>query len=97
MNRLASRCSNDKASGRCDLHTHTTSSDGVYSPRALADLAKRTGLSALAVTDHDTLGGLDEAAEAGRELGVEVVRGVELTSYAGGFGFSSTQARTPRR
>jgi len=68
---------------RYDLHTHTTASDGVYAPRELVGLAKETGLAGIAVTDHDTLGGLDEAGEAGRELGVEVVPGVELTSYAG--------------
>jgi len=73
----------DVAGGRYDLHTHTTASDGVYSPRDLVRLAKDAGLAGIAVTDHDTFGGLDEAAEAGREFGVEVVPGVELTSYAG--------------
>jgi len=69
--------------GRYDLHTHTTASDGVYSPKELVRLAREAGLAGIAVTDHDTFGGLDEAAEAGREFGVEVVPGVELTSYAG--------------
>lgn len=73
----------DPSAERFDLHTHTTASDGVYPPRELVGLAKRAGLAGIAVTDHDTLGGLDEAEEAGRELGVEVVPGVELTSYAG--------------
>ena len=66
-----------------DLHTHSTASDGVYAPRELVARAKEAGLAGIALTDHDTLGGLDEAAEAGSELGVEVVPGVELTSYAG--------------
>lgn len=66
-----------------DLHTHSTASDGVYSPRDLVTRAKEAGLAGIALTDHDTLGGLAEAAGAGAELGVEVVPGVELTSYAG--------------
>jgi len=66
-----------------DLHTHSTASDGVYAPRELVARAKEAGLAGIALTDHDTLGGLDEAVAAGAELGVEVVPGVELTSYAG--------------
>ncbi len=68
---------------RVDLHVHTTASDGVCAPRELVRLARGAGLAAVAVTDHDTLGGLAEAMAAGTELGVEVVPGVELTSYAG--------------
>ena len=72
-----------RGAGRYDLHTHTTASDGVYSPGELVRLAREAGLAGIAVTDHDTFGGLDKAAEAGGEFGVEVVPGVELTSYAG--------------
>lgn len=68
-----------------DLHAHTTASDGSYAPRDLVELAKKRGLSAVGVTDHDTLGGWDEAVAAGAELGVEIVPGVELsTAYPGG-------------
>ena len=61
-----------------DLHAHTTYSDGTLTPRELVRLAARIGLKAVAVTDHDTIDGLDEALAAGAELGVEVVPGVEI-------------------
>jgi predicted metal-dependent phosphoesterase TrpH len=61
-----------------DLHTHTLYSDGTLSPRELVTHAREIGLAAVAVTDHDTVDGIDEAVEAGRELGVEVVPGVEI-------------------
>ena len=63
-----------------DLHAHTTASDGTYTPRQLVELAKKNGLSAVAVTDHDTTAGLHEAVQVGRELGVEVVPGIELST-----------------
>jgi 3',5'-nucleoside bisphosphate phosphatase len=61
-----------------DLHTHTTHSDGTLTPRAVVALAKRVGLAAVAITDHDTTDGLEEAVDAGRDLGIEVVPGVEI-------------------
>jgi hypothetical protein len=61
-----------------DLHTHTTYSDGTFSPRAVVELAARIGLSAVAVTDHDSVDGIDEALAAGGKLAVEVVPGVEI-------------------
>jgi predicted metal-dependent phosphoesterase TrpH len=61
-----------------DLHTHTTFSDGSQSPTELVEEAARIGLSAVAVTDHDTVDGLAEALEAGERCGVEVVPGVEI-------------------
>ncbi|MBE6441142.1 MAG: PHP domain-containing protein [Desulfovibrio desulfuricans] len=63
-----------------DLHTHSTASDGTDSPAAVVAAAGAAGLAAMALTDHDTLAGLDEAQAAGRELGVEVVRGCEISS-----------------
>lgn len=63
-----------------DLHAHTTASDGTFTPRELVELAKRNGLAAVAVTDHDTTAGLPEAQAAGEELGVEVVPGIELST-----------------
>lgn len=65
-----------------DLHTHTTASDGDQSPEALVRLAASCGLSAIAVTDHDTFDGVYEAVDAGRRVGVEVVPGVELSAAA---------------
>jgi len=62
-----------------DLHAHTTHSDGTVSPTGLVELARELGLSAVAVTDHDTVDGLEEALAAGERLGVEVVPGVELS------------------
>lgn len=65
---------------KADLHTHSTASDGQYSPAELAVLAKKRGMDVWAVTDHDNLDGLDEAVETGINLGLQVVRGVELSA-----------------
>lgn len=62
-----------------DLHSHTTASDGTFSPRELVEHARELNLKAVGVTDHDTFGGWDEALQAGEELGVEVVPGIELS------------------
>ena len=64
----------------CDLHTHTSASDGQYTPGQLVKLAKERGLSVLAVTDHDTIAGVGEAMETGAALGLRVIRGVELSA-----------------
>ena len=56
-----------------DLHMHSTASDGSRSPAEVVRAAKRAGLAAIALTDHDTMAGLAEAAAAGAELGVRVV------------------------
>lgn len=63
-----------------DLHSHSTASDGSRAPRDVVLEAKRVGLAALALTDHDTLSGVGEALTAGAELGVRVVTGVELSA-----------------
>lgn len=63
-----------------DLHTHTAQSDGEYAPRELIRLAAKAGLRTIAVTDHDTVAGIPEALAAGRELGIEVVPGIELST-----------------
>lgn len=63
-----------------DLHAHTTASDGDQSPTALIEGAAQIGLTALAVTDHDTTDGIAEAQEAGKRLGVEIVPGIELSA-----------------
>ena len=62
-----------------DLHTHSTASDGTLSPSELVAEAKRIGLRAIALTDHDTTLGLAEACAAGREHGLEVIGGCELS------------------
>lgn len=67
-----------------DLHTHSCCSDGTFSPAKLVHLAKEQGLSAIALTDHDTIAGLFEAVEAGKTEGIEVVPGIEFsTEYHG--------------
>lgn len=63
----------------CDLHTHTTHSDGSFTPTELIQLAKKIGLAAIAITDHDTMSGIGEAMSAGESLGVEVIPGVEMS------------------
>jgi predicted metal-dependent phosphoesterase TrpH len=63
-----------------DLHTHTTASDGSDTPAQLVRRARELGLRAMAVTDHDTLGGLDEAVAEGRRLDLEIVAGVEISA-----------------
>lgn len=63
-----------------DLHAHTTASDGSLSPEGLVDLAKSSGLKAVAITDHDTLAGVEPALIHGRDIGVEVVPGVEISA-----------------
>jgi 3',5'-nucleoside bisphosphate phosphatase len=62
-----------------DLHNHSTRSDGLLSPTQLIELAARTGVDAIALTDHDTLEGLEEAQSAARALGVGFVPGVEVS------------------
>ncbi|MEZ4517397.1 MAG: PHP domain-containing protein [Chloroflexota bacterium] len=62
-----------------DLHNHTTASDGEYTPTELVNLAADLGLQTVGVTDHDTLNGLNEALAAGREAGIRVVPGVEVS------------------
>lgn len=64
---------------RCDLHMHTVHSDGTLTPLALVQLAKERGLACIALTDHDTLNGVDEAQAAGNQIGVEVIAGVEMS------------------
>jgi len=68
-----------------DLHTHSRFSDGSASPTEVVDLAASVGCSALALTDHDGLAGLDEAARRADALGIEFVRGCEVSvSFAPG-------------
>lgn len=62
-----------------DLHTHSTASDGTFTPTELAFLAKEAGLTAWALTDHDTMSGIEEAKKAADLLGIEFINGVELS------------------
>lgn len=67
---------------RIDLHAHSTCSDGTYSPTELARLAKRSGVSVMALTDHDTVAGVVEFARACGDLGVRAVSGIEISANA---------------
>lgn len=64
----------------CDLHTHSIYSDGTCTPAELIDLAKAAGLSAIALTDHNTVSGIPAFLEAGKDSGVILVPGIEVSS-----------------
>ena len=64
-----------------DLHTHSTCSDGLRTPRQVVEEAAAAGVRVLSLTDHDTVNGVAQAAEAGRKLGVETVPGTELSVH----------------
>ena len=64
-----------------DLHTHSTASDGTLPPEQVIEAAASCGLKALALTDHDTIGGIPAAREAGERLGIRVITGVELSAF----------------
>jgi predicted metal-dependent phosphoesterase TrpH len=63
-----------------DLHTHSDESDGTFTPSEVVRRAAELGLDVVALTDHDTTAGLEEAGEAAREVGVELVPGVEFSA-----------------
>lgn len=68
----------------CDLHTHSNFSDGTYSPAELIAEAARLGLTAIALTDHNTVAGLPDFVAAGQGSGVEAIPGCEFsTDYQG--------------
>jgi predicted metal-dependent phosphoesterase TrpH len=66
-----------------DLHTHSTASDGTLSPDGVIEAAQRCGLTALALTDHDTIDGVTAARAAGGRAGIRVIAGVELSAFQG--------------
>jgi predicted metal-dependent phosphoesterase TrpH len=76
---LCQRLGQPAKAGRADLHTHSTASDGEYTPAQIVELARRAGLAAVALTDHDTLAGLDAARAAAAGSALEVIAGVEIT------------------
>ncbi|MHB0856621.1 MAG: PHP domain-containing protein [Anaerolineae bacterium] len=68
-----------------DLHVHTSASDGLYTPRQVIELALAKGLRTIAITDHDTVGGVAEAVAAAEGTGLAVIPGVEISSDMGGY------------
>ncbi len=63
-----------------DLHVHSNASDGLLPPEGVVELASALGLRIIALTDHDTTQGVEEAVRAGDRLGIEVIPGVELST-----------------
>ena len=84
-----------------DFHSHSYYSDGLFSPTELVEFASKEGVAQLALTDHDTIGGLDEAIKAGRRFGVDIIPGLEISSKTSrgkdahilGYGFNMENAR----
>ena len=64
----------------CDLHSHSVYSDGTFTPAELLDEAVSSGLSAIALTDHNTVEGLDDFTQAAKTREIEIVRGIEFTT-----------------
>jgi 3',5'-nucleoside bisphosphate phosphatase len=67
-----------------DLHTHSTASDGVYSPGELLHQAGDAGLRVLALTDHDSTNGIEEAAQVAKALAIELIPGIEINTDGSG-------------
>jgi 3',5'-nucleoside bisphosphate phosphatase len=63
----------------CDLHCHSTASDGSLPPTEVVQLAQRSGVSAMSLTDHDTVAGVPEAAAEAARLGIDFVSGIEIS------------------
>ena len=63
-----------------DLHSHTNESDGALSPAELIEAARAAGVEVLGITDHDTFAGHDQAVPLARQAGIELVRGIELST-----------------
>ncbi|MGL5379935.1 PHP domain-containing protein [Clostridium sp.] len=65
---------------KCDLHVHSTASDGRYSPSQIVQMAYDNDVNFLSLTDHDTLSGIDEAFEKANSLGLNFIPGIELST-----------------
>jgi len=65
---------------KTDLHTHTNYSDGFFSPTELVELAYKSGIELLSITDHDNVNGIEEAEKAASKYGIEIIPGVEIST-----------------
>ncbi len=74
----------EEEKGNVDLHMHTTHSDGAFTVDEILDVAQRKHLSAISITDHDTLGAYPYAVEEGKKRGIEVITGAELSCEMNG-------------
>ena len=88
-----------KLSKAIDLHIHSTHSDGTLRPAEIVGLAAAEGLAAISITDHDTVSGTEEAVRSGIETNIEVIPGIEISSWHGetsmhilGYGFRHDDA-----
>jgi predicted metal-dependent phosphoesterase TrpH len=84
---------------RIDLHTHSNRSDGTDTPTELVEKAKAAGLDVVAITDHDSTAGWDEAQQAADRVGITLVHGIEISTmregtsvHLLGYGFDPTDA-----
>lgn len=66
---------------KIDLHTHTNASDGEFPPEKLIDLAIKSGLKTIAITDHDTINSCQKAVECAKNRDIEVIPGIEISCY----------------
>ncbi len=82
-NLAGSGAPSSRSGGWADLHMHTNFSDGSLSPEELLRIAHEIGLQALAITDHDTVGGLASATEWAERFGIELVPAIELGTHVG--------------
>jgi len=80
---LCQAVSTSRIGGRADLHVHSTASDGRYTPAQIVDVARRCGLAAVALTDHDTLAGYEAARQSAGDR-IEVIPAVELSCERAG-------------
>ena len=69
---------------KADLHIHSIASDGRHSPSEVLEMAHEAGLGLVSITDHDTVGGLEEASQAASRLGIQFVPGCEVSSTSTG-------------
>lgn len=80
MNKKAKNEDNNKTEKTVDLHLHTTASDGTFTPSELVRYSKLIKLSAIAITDHDSVGGIQEGLQAAKKERIELVSGIELST-----------------
>ncbi len=66
---------------RMDLHNHSRYSDGLYTVKEVIEIAKKQNIDVMALTDHDSVFGVDEAYDLGKKAGVKVLKGLELSTF----------------
>lgn len=82
---------------KVDLHSHSTCSDGTFSPAYVVKLAHEMGIEVFALTDHDTTAGIDEARQMASELDIRLIDGVEISCHHqmnGGYGKNKSTTKT---